>query len=287
MLAAREALAAEPGADAAAKVDVGRSLMAVAVLLVSTGKTDEALATYREAESLLASPAGLRPGGAGGVGGLPVEAGLPPAARARQTTRWPPTGWPGPTRRRWPRAPGPRTKPAATWRTRSTNRHLCRRRASRRRRRPNSAGVLAIRQKLADDNPAVTGFRSRLATSHINLGMLLSQTGKPSEAEAEFRKGLAIRQKLADDNPAVTEFRNAWRTATTTSAACCDTGKPSEAEAEFRKALAIQQKLADDNPAVTDFRSSLAISHHNLGMLLSTTGKPSEAEAEYRKAMAI
>ena len=33
-------------------------------------------------------------------------------------------------------------------------------------------------------------------------------TGKPAEAEAEFRKGLAIQQKLADDNPAVTDFRS-------------------------------------------------------------------------------
>ena len=47
VLAAREALAAEPGADVEAKVDVGRSLTAVAWLLSATGKTDEAEATYR------------------------------------------------------------------------------------------------------------------------------------------------------------------------------------------------------------------------------------------------
>ena len=67
--------------------------------------------------------------------------------------------------------------------------------------------ALAIRQKLADDNPADTYFRSRLAASHINLGVLLSTTGKPAEAEAECRKGLAIRQKLVDDNPSVIGFR--------------------------------------------------------------------------------
>ena len=52
--------------------------------------------------------------------------------------------------------------------------------------------ALAIWQKLADDNPAVTDFRSSLACSHRNLGDLLSKTGKPAEAEAEFRKALAI-----------------------------------------------------------------------------------------------
>ena len=57
VLAAREALAAEPGAGDAAEADVGRSLTAVAGLLEATGKTDEALAAYREAERRLAGPA--------------------------------------------------------------------------------------------------------------------------------------------------------------------------------------------------------------------------------------
>jgi hypothetical protein len=61
VLAAREALAAEPGAGALSKVDVGRSLIAVARLLETTGKTDEALASYRRSESLLAGPARADP----------------------------------------------------------------------------------------------------------------------------------------------------------------------------------------------------------------------------------
>ena len=85
----------------------------------------------------------------------------------------------------------------------------CRRRASRRRRRPSTARRWRLWQKLADDNPAVTEFRSGLADSHdFNLGILLSSTGKPAEAEAEYRKALAIRQKLVDDNPSVIDFRD-------------------------------------------------------------------------------
>ena len=37
---------------------------------------------------------------------------------------------------------------------------------------------------------------------------MLSNTGKPSEAEVEHRKALRFDQKLADDNPAVTQFRS-------------------------------------------------------------------------------
>src|SRR5271165_3110796 len=61
VLAAREALAAEPAAGVVAKVDIGRSLMAVAGLLEATGKKDEALASYRRSESLLAGPADADP----------------------------------------------------------------------------------------------------------------------------------------------------------------------------------------------------------------------------------
>ena len=61
--------------------------------------------------------------------------------------------------------------------------------------------------RLADDNPAVTEFRSRLADSHNSIGHLQSETGKPGEALESYRRALAIGQKLADDNPDVTEFR--------------------------------------------------------------------------------
>ncbi len=53
VLAAREALAAAPGADVATKVDVGRSLTAVVYMLSTTGRTDDALASYRRSEPLL------------------------------------------------------------------------------------------------------------------------------------------------------------------------------------------------------------------------------------------
>ena len=68
--------------------------------------------------------------------------------------------------------------------------------------------ALALYQKLADDIPAVTDFRSRLADSHHGIGWSMADADKPVEAEAEYRKALAIQQKLADDNPAVAEFRS-------------------------------------------------------------------------------
>ena len=48
-------------ADIETRVDIGRSLTKVALLLHSTGKTDEALAAFRRSESLLATCAGSKP----------------------------------------------------------------------------------------------------------------------------------------------------------------------------------------------------------------------------------
>ena len=120
------------------------------------------------------------------------------------------------------------------------------------------------------------------------VAILLAATGKPSEAEAEYRKALAIDRSWPTTTPPSLEFRSDLAIShNNLGSLLSGTGKSSEAEAEYRKALAIRQKLADDNPAVTDFRSDLAQSRDNLGMLLSGTGKSSEAEAEYRKALAI
>ncbi len=139
---------------------------------------------------------------------------------------------------------------------------------------------------LAEENPAVTGYRSTLASTHVNLGRLLSNTGRPREGEAEYRKALAIHQKLVEENPAVVGFRNSLAlTHVNLGVLLAESGRPSEAE--FRAGLAIQQELVDHNPAVTEFRIRLAHGHVNLGDLMAETGRSSEAEPEYRAAAAL
>ena len=206
----REALAAEPGADAG---DDGR-------------RRPQPDGRRRPAGSDRQDRRGggdLPPGGvaAGGLARQPRRRRGPrwrPAGRgwagscrprARPPRPWRPTGWRGPIRRRWPRAPERRTT-ARRDLADTINRIgiLLEETGKPAEAEAEYRKALAIRQKLADDNPAVTEFRSRLADSHNNLGVLLRETGKPAEAEAEYRKALAIQQKLADDNPAVTEFRS-------------------------------------------------------------------------------
>ncbi len=224
VLAAREAMAAEPGAGAVAKVNVVRSLIAVASLLAATGKTDEALASYRRSESLLA----------GAAGADPSARAMLAAGRSKMGWLLGVTGKSADALVAYRLARADQEALAAAPAASNDARHDLADTINRigallfGTGKPAEAeaelrNALAIRQKLADDNPAVTEFRSGLAYSHNNLGYMLKAMGKPVAAAAEYRKALALEQKLADDNPAVTEFRFGLASSTSTTARCCRT----------------------------------------------------------------
>jgi eukaryotic-like serine/threonine-protein kinase len=288
VLTRREALAADPET----KADVGRSLIAVASLLESTGKTVEAETTYRRAEAMLASLLQSSPSHSSTRAALAAcRSGL---GSLLSTTSRPADAL---TAYRLARAdlealaalPGASTDVSRELAITLDRLGILLAETG----KPRDAEAefrkaLALRQKLADLYPAVIDFQSGLAKSHSNLARVLSETGQSSEAEAEFRRALALVRKLAEENPALTAFRTGQAVIRTNlGILLTETGKLSEAEAEHREALALYQKLADDHPAVTDFRTSLGGSHGNLGGLLTEVGRPEEAEAEDRAALAI
>jgi tetratricopeptide (TPR) repeat protein/tRNA A-37 threonylcarbamoyl transferase component Bud32 len=148
--------------------------------------------------------------------------------------------------------------------------------------------ALSIQQKLADANPAVTGYQYDMALSYNNIGTVLVRTGKPKEALAAWHKALAINQKLADANPTSAEFQSALAgTHNNIVELLSQTGRSAEVLQAHQKALAIRQKLADANPAVAEFQSAVAASHSSIGYLLSQTGRLAEAQQAHQKALAI
>jgi tetratricopeptide (TPR) repeat protein/tRNA A-37 threonylcarbamoyl transferase component Bud32 len=148
--------------------------------------------------------------------------------------------------------------------------------------------ALAIQKKLADANPAVTGYRFDMALSYNNIGTVLLRTGKPDEALAAWHKALAVNQELADANPKVAAFQSALAgTHNNIGDLLSQTGKPTEALQAHKTVLAIRQKLADANRAVADFQSDVAASHNSIGYLLSLTGKLSEALQAFQEALTI
>jgi len=289
VLEAREALAAEPGADSATKIDVGRSRTEVAYLLNATGKSEEALAMYRRSESLLA---GLPEGD-------PAARAALAACRSRMATLLLYAGKSAEALAAFKLAradqealttvPGPsndaRRDLAVTFNALGLALWWTAKPAQA---EDELRKELAIFQKAANEYPTVAEFRNSLSASHMYLGYVLVLTGKPAEAEDELRASLAIKQKLADENPAVTSFRNnlavnrMWL-----GRALLLKGRPAEGKDELRISLAIFQKLANDNPGDTHYPFCLAFIHSNLGRLKLQTGNPEAAEAECRTGLAI
>ena len=154
--------------------------------------------------------------------------------------------------------------------------------------RPSTAQSIALKQKLAQDNPAVTQFRSGLALGRMNLGELLSAPGKFTQAEAEYRAGIAIYQKLADDSPSAPEFRSRLaQTRIGLGRVLAQLGDPSAAEVQYRAAISLYQQLAEADPSVVDFRAGLVWALYNLGDAIRVLGRAAEARDVYARGIAI
>jgi serine/threonine-protein kinase len=279
VLTARESLALEPGADALARVEFGRSVVAVAGLLAATGQTALALAEYRRGEGVLA----------GLAAGEPAARTALAACRSRMASLLSRTGKSALALAAYrlarsdqealavaPDASNDAFSEVAD--TISRIGILLSNMGKPAEAEAEFRRALAIRQRLADHNPTVTDFQGSLANSYNNLGLLLSNRGRLAAADAEYRKALAIQQELADDNPSVTDFRSRLALSHhNIGHLLSNTGRPAEAEAEYRRALAIYQRLADDNPRIPEYRRGISSSLNNIGDLFTDTGHASEA----------
>jgi eukaryotic-like serine/threonine-protein kinase len=290
VLAARQALAAEPGAETEAKVDVGRSLTAVADLLQAAGKMDEALAGYRQSESLLARPAGVDRSARAALAACRSGLGLLLTMTGKRADALATFQLARSDYEALAAGPGAsndaRRDLAATINRIGAVLWYMGKPASEMEAEFRTA--IAIQQKLVDDNPTVTEFRNRVAMSHNNLGLALEDAGKLAEAEAEYRDAIAIYQKVSDDNPAVTEFRRFLAVGQNNFGILLSkVGKLAEAEEVNRKALAIWQTLADDNPEVTDYRAGIGSAQTILGDVVRLLGRVAEARDCYERAIAL
>jgi serine/threonine-protein kinase len=297
VLAGREALAGDPAAVTGSRVDVARSLLSVGELLEATGLLaatgkGEAMTCYERARAVLAPD-----------GATPADPAARVALAASEYRRGLLLQSQGKTAEGLATLEHARDLEDALADADRGNHDLQQERArtysaigytlmDKDKREPEAAltaykAALAIRQKLYDDKPAVTSFRSDLAMGHHNMGRLLLLTDKWSEAATEYRKALVINQKLVEDNSAVTTFRSdlAW-SHHGLGEALWNLGKRPEAETEDRRALALLQKLTEENPRVTWFREGMFGVHRHLMFLLNRMRGPAEETAEGRKLVA-
>jgi tetratricopeptide (TPR) repeat protein len=290
-LAVRRELAAAPGADAEARLDVARSLGEVAWPLRTTGDTAGALAAHEEQRDLAAAVAAEAPSdearaklahGLSGIGAVLSEMGklaeaLEADERALEIRQGLADDSPAVTQYQRDLAHSHLNIARVLWKTGKMGEALKALETAR-----------EIQQRLADAKPAVTDIQRDLAHSHGNIGLLLSQTGKTTEALKAHETARDIWQSLADAHPAVTQYQSDLALAHINIAfVLWQTGKLAEALRALETAREIQQRLADAHPAVPQFQSALAMAHINFGAILGKTGKTVEVLRAYETARGI
>jgi serine/threonine protein kinase/tetratricopeptide (TPR) repeat protein len=289
VLATREKLAAEPGADPAILADVGSSLTEVAYLLQLTGKSDEALKTYRRAESMLAEAA---------VSDPEAQASLA-ACRARMALHLIyQADYAGALAVMKLARADQELQAAAPGASIEAGRQLAETVAQiafvlwqigkPAQAETESRTALTLYGKLAEENKADSDFRRGLGSSHFYLGNALWQQGKSVEAVVEMRKAIAILAQVTKDNPAVIRNRRALAlTQKYLGEMMAWSGKPDEARTEFNRSIAQFGSLIEDNPGSPNLRNFMADARSALGNLLLEMGMPQDAETECRHAVTL
>ena len=138
--------------------------------------------------------------------------------------------------------------------------------------------AVEIQYQLVRANPTLIQCQRDLAASHNNIGVLLSDTGRSTQALESHRGALEIQERLARDHPAVIEYQNDLASShNNVGVLLSDTGHRAEALDSYRRAVQIRERLARDNPTVTECQFDLAESHNNMGVELEAMGRSTEA----------
>jgi serine/threonine-protein kinase len=150
------------------------------------------------------------------------------------------------------------------------------------------AEVLAMRERLARDHPAVAKYQRDLAESHRELGALLTNTGRPVEAMQSLRQALAAEARLVHDNPTVAQYQSDLaKIHNNTGVLLGNVGQIADALESHQRALEIRTRLAHDNPSIARYQDELAASHYNVAVMLSQMGRTAEALESNRRALEI
>jgi tetratricopeptide (TPR) repeat protein len=150
-----------------------------------------------------------------------------------------------------------------------------------------SFGVaLAIRERLARENPSVTEFHRNLAASHNDIGLLQSETGDTDQALESYGKALAIQERLARENPSVTDFQSDLATSHNNIGVFqSDTGRPDQALTSYGDALAIRERLAREHPESPDNASNLGATLNNMASIDVDAKRFEQARDRLRRAI--
>jgi tetratricopeptide (TPR) repeat protein len=148
--------------------------------------------------------------------------------------------------------------------------------------------ALALRKRLAKENPLVTEHQRTLGQVHHERGMLYDALDRLKESREAYREAIAVRQKLVRRPPANPAFLQdlAWSYHNLGNTYAKE-GRPGQAEKLRARALAIREQLARDHPRALGYTIGLAAGYLDQGDRLARAARPGEALAWYGRAVGL
>lgn len=148
--------------------------------------------------------------------------------------------------------------------------------------------VLDLTQQQLDRKPGDVQLRSELAAHQTTMSSWSEAAQHHVEAVEFSRSSVETWRDLVADQPAVSGHRKSLAGSLySLGLALAQSGRAAEAEPVFREAITVQAELAQENPDLRALRTSLTDFHASLGYVLLELRRPGEAEAEYRETLGL
>jgi tetratricopeptide (TPR) repeat protein len=148
--------------------------------------------------------------------------------------------------------------------------------------------VLALRERLAAQEPSNSQWQRELAVSQEHIGAVCVELAQYDEALGAMRKGLEITSRLAQQDPANAGWQRDLAVSLAVIARVYERrGNPEQAMASLDEARPIAEKLAALDPKNIEWKDHLAYIEYDRGRLLEIAGRNAEARAAYRKVLDV
>ncbi|MHB1557678.1 MAG: protein kinase domain-containing protein [Isosphaeraceae bacterium] len=147
--------------------------------------------------------------------------------------------------------------------------------------------AIELLEKLVAEFPTASRHREVLAGACSHLGWLEAGAGRLDQAEAHLRREVALDERLAGDFRDRPEYRRELARGLTKLGHILQVqGRATDGDPIIRRAIELNSGILKTSPDDVLVRLQLAISHHDLGLLL-TQVDPDAAVASFNEAKAI
>ncbi|MGO9108732.1 MAG: protein kinase domain-containing protein, partial [Thermoguttaceae bacterium] len=145
----------------------------------------------------------------------------------------------------------------------------------------------AMQKKAVQLQPGESVYRSELALTYNDLGVVQSRSGAVAQAVESYAKVVDLASELVRQSPAQKSYKRTLALGfNNLGLAQSKLGRATAAERSFRRALELQEMLVKQDPQNVELQSALGGMYNNLGIVLEELNRSADAAKAYQQAVA-